>query len=389
MEVLYIDVNYKNSSTGKIVHDLRNGLNTRGHEAYVAYGRGPKTSDKNVFKFGLNFETGLHALLTRITGLTGCFSYFSTARLINYIKKTKPDIIHIHELHAYFVNIKKLIGYIQKAKIPVIWTFHCEFAYTGKCGYTLDCEKWKSQCEKCPQLKKYPKSCFFDFTRKMFEEKKKLLSNYEFTIVTPSKWLLQHVESSFLNKQKKLIVNNGIDSNVFKLYKSEQKNEKLVITVGQQIFSPIKGGKRVIELAKKMPEVKFVIIGGDKNEQPLDNLTIVQETRNQQELARWYSRANLFLMLSIKENFPTTCLEAQMCGTPILGFDAGGIKETSVSSENMFLPLNSSDEELINGINFMINQKIDKQRLSDEATKMFSNEAMVLKYLEVYENVKN
>lgn len=389
MKILYIDVNYKNSSTGKIVYDLYNGMRSFGNATYVAYGRGPKTNDENVFKFGLNIETILHAFLTRITGFTGCFSFFSTIRLIKFIKKTKPDIIHIHELHSYFVNFKQLLVYLQKTKIPVIWTFHCEFAYTGKCGYALECNQWKTHCMKCPQVKKYPKSYFFDFTKVMFESKKKLLSDYNFIIVTPSKWLLERTNDSFLKKQDKFVINNGIDSNIFKPYPNTNKNKKLVITVGQQIFSPIKGGKRVVELAKKMPEVEFVIIGGEKNEHPLNNLTIIQNTRDQSELAHWYSRSDLFLILSVKENFPTTCLEAQMCGTPIMGFDTGGTQETSVCSNNLFFPINATDDELIKGIKSMLDKKIDRESLSMEASRRFSNKTMVLKYLEIYKNIKN
>ena len=174
MRVLLIDVNCKNSSTGKIVYDLYTYLNDHGNIATVCYGRGPKLHEKNIYKFGIDIETYLHAFLARITGYNGCFSYYSTKRLINYIEKFKPDMIHIHELHAYFVNIGTLINYIKKKQIPVVWTFHCEYMYTGKCGHAYDCENLKVECDNCPMLSKNPKSIFFDRTKEMFNFKKKL-----------------------------------------------------------------------------------------------------------------------------------------------------------------------------------------------------------------------
>ena len=103
-KILYIDVNYKKGSTGKIVYELHKGAKEKGFDSYVAYGRGKKIKENNVLKFAYNIETIFHAFMSRITGLHGYFSYFSTRRLIKYIKEINPDIIHIHELHGYFVN---------------------------------------------------------------------------------------------------------------------------------------------------------------------------------------------------------------------------------------------------------------------------------------------
>jgi glycosyltransferase involved in cell wall biosynthesis len=173
-KILLIDVNCKNSSTGKIVYDLFQYLNAKGRNAEVCYGRGPSIKEKGIYKFGLDFETFFHAAFARITGYNGYFSPLSTIRLIKYIKKFKPDIIHIHELHAYFINIKQLFNFIKKNHIKVITTLHCEYMYTGKCGHAYDCIKYRSCCGKCPALHEYPKSLFFDKTKQMFLMKKNL-----------------------------------------------------------------------------------------------------------------------------------------------------------------------------------------------------------------------
>ncbi len=198
MKVLLIDVNCKKSSTGKIVYDLYQRLKDNGHEVAICYGRGDIVEGDNIFKFGIDLETNIHAGLARLIGLNGYFSPISTNRLIGFIDEFNPDVVHIHELHAYFVNFKPLLSYLERKKVKVIWTFHCEYMYTGKCGHAYECEHWKSECGQCPAIKEYPKSLFFDFTKKMFQDKKSSLLNMDFTIVTPSNWLAERVKMSFL-----------------------------------------------------------------------------------------------------------------------------------------------------------------------------------------------
>ena len=142
MKILLIDACCKYGSTGKIVYSLYQCIKQSGHTVAVCYGRGEEINEPNIYKFGLDWETYLHAGLARLTGKNGYYSPLSTKRLINYIEKFKPDVIHIHELHAYFVNIYPLLEYIKKKKIKVVWTFHCEYMYTGRCGYSYECNKW-------------------------------------------------------------------------------------------------------------------------------------------------------------------------------------------------------------------------------------------------------
>ena len=342
MKVLLIDVNCKYSSTGKIVYDLYTAVNESGNEAAVCYGRGEKIKEHNIFKFGLDVETYIHALLTRITGFTGCFSPFSTFRLIRFIKRFKPDVVHIHELHAYFVNIKPLINYLKKNKIKTVMTLHCEFAYTGKCGHSVECEKWQSECEKCPHLKDYPSTLFFDHTKAMFLQKKKLFSNFKnLTVITPSNWLAERVKQSFLGGKDIRVIHNGIDTNIFSpkdtaALREKHKiadDEKVVLAVAPNLMSENKGGKYVLQLAKMMEgqNVRFIMIGVDEEMTPeTKNTVVLHRIYDKELLAQYYSLADVFVICSERENFPTTCLEAQCCGTPVCGFDVGGVSETIV-----------------------------------------------------------
>lgn len=272
-KVLLIDVNCKSSSTGKIVYDLYKGIKENGKQAAVCYGRGKKLVEENIYKFGRDYETIIHAFLARITGYNGCFSPISTFRLLRYIKKYNPDVIHIHELHAYFVNISPLIKYIKKKGIKLVWTFHCEYMYTGKCGHALDCVQYKACCGNCPQKKEYPKSLFFDHTKQMFQRKKALFEDLDVDIIVPSQWLFKRVKESFLSDKSIGIIHNGINTDIFceretsalrKRLKIPKEN-KVILSVAPNIMSEMKGGRLILELAERMQDrdITFVLVGAD------------------------------------------------------------------------------------------------------------------------------
>lgn len=273
--VLLIDVNCKFSSTGKIVYNLFKGLKEDGREAAICYGRGDEIHEEGIYKFGLDWETNIHAGLARITGYNGYFSPLSTKRLIAYIEEFQPDVIHIHELHAYFVNIKPLLEYIKKRKIKVVWTFHCEYMYTGKCGHAYSCTNFMHGCGKCPAVHEYPKSLFIDRTKQMFSMKRKAMNGLDVEIVAPSEWLAKRVKMSFLQNVKISIIHNGIDTNIFKEQNTKSLRKELkipsenqvVLAVAPDIMSESKGGKWVLKLAESMKDkpITFILIGARKS----------------------------------------------------------------------------------------------------------------------------
>ncbi|WP_053368314.1 glycosyltransferase [Bacillus sp. FJAT-27245] len=398
MKVLIIDVNYKFSSTGKIVHDLYTNLNRDGHSVRVCYGRGSETNDFEVYKFSNKSEVYAHALLTRLTGKTGNYSRFSTKKLLKLLEDFNPDVVHIHELHGYFVNISPVINYLKEKNIKTIWTFHCEFMYTGKCGYAYDCNKWKTECGKCPRLREYPASLFFDFTKEMFNEKKHLFEDFEkLTIVTPSNWLADRTRESFLGRKDIRVIHNGIDTNnVFfprevdhLKIKHNIIDEKIVLAAAPDLLSNRKGGRWVIELAKRMKDqkVKFILIGVEELDQPYeDNIIALGKITNQHELAEYYSLADIFIICSEKENFPTTCIESLACGTPIIGFDEGGTRETAPDGYGIFVPYGDLDllETTLNKA--LVNRKHlkSKQECSKYGSLNYSKDVMYKKYLSLY-----
>lgn len=393
MRVLLIDVNCKHSSTGQIVYDLFRRLNENGHDAVVCYGRGELIKETGIYKFGMDWETRIHAALARITGLNGYYSFFSTLRLIKFIDKYKPDVIHIHELHAYFVNIKMLVEYIKKKKIKIVWTFHCEYMYTGKCGHANDCLRFLEGCGKCPSVRDYPKSIFIDRTKTMFRDKKTLLQDMDFTIITPSQWLADRVKMSFLKEKDIQVVYNGIDTeNVFYPRTAGETNilkatygleaDKIVLSVAADIMTNGKSGPVVLEICSLLPEVTFVLVGGDETKWVRKNVLLISRTNSQNELAAWYTLADMLLLCSKKETFAMPCAESLACGTQVVGFKCGAPE--TVFSEPYAQFLDYVDyKSLIKLIRYKLKNPVDEDSCRTYGME-FSTKKNYEKTLEIY-----
>ena len=399
MKVLLIDVNCKYSSTGRIVYNLCQFLNANGHEAAVAYGRGEAIDEPGIFKFGIDSETRLHALLARITGYNGRFSPRSTARLLDFIEEFKPDVIHIHELHAYFVNHRELLTYIKSKHIPVVWTFHCEYMYTGKCGHAHECTRFMDSCGSCPYVHDYPKSLFFDKTAEMLAEKKQLLRDMDFSIVTPSQWLKNRALMSFLKDKPISVIHNGIDTGVFSpvtegpamenLKASHSlSNKRIILSVAPLITTDKnKGIDTIRSVAAKAleahPDWHFVLVGAERTENLTENVTAIEATKNASELALWYSLADVFFIASLRENFPTTCVEALCCGTPVAGVaDSGGTAETAPAPYGIFTE--RTPEALMSALDDTLTSAPDSATVSAWARNTYSVTAMCQAYLTLY-----
>ncbi|SDB38719.1 Glycosyltransferase involved in cell wall bisynthesis [Pseudobutyrivibrio sp. YE44] len=410
MKILLIDVNCKYSSTGKIVYDLYRRLRADGHEASVAYGRGDVIDEPGIYKFGIDSETKKHALLARITGKNGCYSPKSTKNLINYIKEYKPDLIHIHELHAYFVNIAELLEFLKQEQIPVVWTFHCEYMYTGKCGFAYECEKYKNGCGQCPYLHEYISSFGIDKSAQLLAEKKQSMAGLNLkAIVTPSKWLADKTRETYLGDNSIQVIHNGIDtdgifyprdlaSETGKISEQEGSTDnnlrqeygipadaRLVLAVAPNIMDVRKGGQMVLDLAATMPDTQFVLVGADETKRHSENVQLIARTKNQDELARWYSEADLFIICSKAENFPTTCIEALCCGTPVVGLDACGTKETAPEPYGTFVP--NDDHALASlrdAIATQLARNLTVEQVRNFAVENYDNSVMYAEYLKLY-----
>lgn len=400
MKIMQVDVNYAFSSTGKIVADLVSGLNELGHTTSAFYGRGANSNLENVHKISSDFEVVLHALSTRLTGLTDGFSPLSTNRLIAHIESFKPDIIHLHDLHGYYLNIEDLVVYLKRKKIPTVWTFHCEFMYTGKCGYAFDCVKWKTECDQCPRLNDYPQSLFFDFTNRMFLEKKKMFDDFHLLhIVSPSEWLADRIRQSIVGNKKLSVIYNGIDTEIFykrstSLIKSEFNigDQFVALSVGSDLLSSRKGGKWILELARRVfsKNILFIMVGVDQVPKNIpNNVRIVHRINDQDLLAEYYSVADVLLLTSEKETFSMVSAESLACGTPIIGFDSGAPKEVALPGYGQFVSY--ADLNALESLLHAVKEGEVKFMSSNEcinfARRRYSKNTMVDAYLRVYQSL--
>lgn len=358
MKILQINSHYNQGGAARIVACIHRQLLDEGQQSYVAYGRGKISQEQNVYRFNTIPEIYFSALFSRISGLNGWSNRIATRRLLRHIEQIQPDVIHMHALHGYFLNFPMLFDYINKKNIPCVWTFHDCHAFVGNCGYFFDCSKWTQGCGSCPNIKGYPTSQFFDLTEFMWKHKKELFTQGENkVIVTPSDWLTEQAKRSYFAKYTCMTVRNGIDAvNTFYPRNRAQcrekygytKDEKLVLGIAVGYSDPRKGAKYIIEMAKQLEkEIKVILVGWEtKNNSMLEGTTNViplPATSSTDELAEYYSMADVFVLPSLAENYATVSLEAMACGTPVVGFDAGGIPEQLQDGKGIVVP--TGDQE--------------------------------------------
>lgn len=337
MKVLQVNCVYGKGSTGKIVQDIHRELLSRGHESVVCYGRGAKSAEPFVYKTCPEWYAKGNNLLSRFTGLMygGCF--FSTNKLISLIKKENPDVVHLHCINGYFVNIYRLIAWLKKQHVKTVLTLHAEFMYTANCGHALDCEKWRSGCKNCTKWKKETKSVFLNRTAASWRKMKVAFDGFEqdCLVASVSPWLMERAKRSpVLGNFHHVTVLNGLDTDVFYPMDGRSVREKLQVGDRKMVLhvtasfsldpDHIKGGYYVAELAKLLPEMVFVVVGSrDQSLELPENVINVGRVESQQELAAYYSAADVTLLTSKRETFSMVVAESLCCGTPVVGFRSG------------------------------------------------------------------
>jgi glycosyltransferase involved in cell wall biosynthesis len=330
-------------STGNIMRNLCDEARINGFETWTATSFRKKAlrvypCGEHDLIIGNYLSLYLHVFLGRITGLKGCFSIAATWRFIKQLKRIKPDLIHLHNLHDSYINLPILFRYIKKNHIKVIWTLHDCWAFTGRCPYfTLSqCSRWMKGCSACPYPHRaYPKANV-DMTRLMWKIKRSCFTGIEeCTIVTPSSWLAELTGKSFLGEYQIQVINNGIDLNTFKPIESDFRekhgiaDKKLVLGVAPG-WEKRKGIDVMIALAGMLDRSYQVVLVGtnaeiDKNLP--ENVLSIHQTEDQAELAKIYTAADVFVNPTREDNFPTVNIESLACGTPVVAFDTGGSPE--------------------------------------------------------------
>ena len=367
MKIVQINT-FPYKATGSIMMGIHEMLLENGFDSYVVWGRGRDSENKREIVIKDNIGTKFHGVYTRLADRTGFASWRATRKLISELEMIKPDIVHLHNIHGYYLNIEMLFTHIKKKKIKVVWTLHDCWPMTGHCAYfdMIGCEKWKAGCRKCEQKSTYPASVFMDNSANNWRRKRILFTGLDATIVTPSNWLKHIVKESYLKGYPVELIYNGIDLNTFKptiketirrQYSSDGK--PIVLGVASE-WTERKGLKDFIYLAKKKSKYQFVVVGlnADQMKQIPNGIKGIQRTNNIQELVELYSITDVFFNPTYEDNFPTTNIEALACGTPIITYNTGGSHEVITHAE----------QEGIVGIGKVVYKDIDfdKQMLQVE-----------------------
>lgn len=399
MKILQINTTVGTGSTGRIAEEIDQTLQKYGHESYVAYNKsGPNTSGNNYLKIGNKLDVYLHGIKTRMLDAHGFGSKKVTEEFIKKVQKIDPDVIGLHNLHGYYLNIEILFDYLKEKQKPVLWTLHDCWPFTGHCSFFdyVNCDKWKTECYDCPLSDKYPASWFLDRSTENFHRKKEIFNGLEnLTIVTPSHWLKDIVSQSFLSHYPVMVIHNGIDTTQFNPLSTERLKEKYnlfsqkVLLGIASVWDRRKGLNYFLELSKYLDEgYKIVLIGLSAREQKQlpENIIGIQRTENIDELVQWYNAADVFVNPTLVDNFPTTNLEALACGTPVVTFDTGGSPEAIDENTGIVVPKGDT-KGLRDAISEILTwtSKFDQQKCRDRATELFNKEDRFRDYVNLYE----
>ncbi len=398
MRVLIINSVCGTGSTGRICVDIANILTEEGHECKIAYGRKKADEKFNNYavRIGSNLGVRIHGVLSRVFDNTGFYSTFATKKFIKWVKEYDPDVINLHNLHGYYINIKLLFEYLKESGKPVVWTLHDCWSFTGHCAYfcSVNCQKWHQGCQHCSKKKEYPASLFFDNSKNNYKRKKQLITQLDnLTIVTPSKWLSDLTRESFLNKFPVHVINNGINTDNFKVTKGDFvriygiENKKIILGVAS-VWESRKGLNDFLELRTLLDDSFAIVLVGlteqQKSELPQGIIGITR-TENAEQLAEIYTAADVLVNPTKEENYPTVNLEAQACGTPVVTYNTGGSAECLIEGVGA-VTTKKTPEALKTAILDVLSKdiKIDTNSLKQE----FSQKERFKKYINLFEEIR-
>ena len=332
----YVQLNsFYNGSTGSIMRGLHAQLVGRGVESYCFWGRRHKTIDEHMACCATKPEVYLHGAMTRLTDRMGFYSRRDTARLLRRLDEIDPDVVHLHNVHGYWVNIEMLFGWLASHRCQVRWTLHDCWAFTGHCAHFtyVKCAQWRSHCaylKPCPQLDSYPKTACRTNCARNFEDKRRIFTSVppeRMTLITPSHWLEGLVKESFLSGYPVEVRRNTVDKTVFKPTPSDFRERygvggRFMILGVASPWTERKGLSDFVRLAGELDSERFAVVLVGLSERQIKRLSkqlvALPKTERPRELAEAYTTADVFVHPGVEETFGMTVAEAQACGTPVV-----------------------------------------------------------------------
>lgn len=374
-------------SVGKIASSITDYLNDNGSACKLFYARDYREG-VNYNKFANNFEIYFNAFSARIFDNDGfCYS-FSTNRLIKELNNFKPDIVHLHTLHGYFLNIKKLFFYLNKNHIKIVWTMHDTRAITGHCAFFGDgnCANWlNSECRSCKFKNEYPKSIVLNRAHSNYLKKKSIYNMFnkkDLYIVSPSNWLNSFVSKSILGKFDHSVIHNGIDATKFKNLNLVRNKTLLCVA---SVWEQRKNLKKILEISENLKVWKIIVVGNipiNLNEKQYKNISFVKRTKSFEELIHFYNTSSIFFNPTLSDNYPTVNIEAQLCGLPVLCYDVGGNKETNYGKlEIIDFKTDITDD--------FLDLVTNKMKNNHSSVNYMTNDKMVFDYFTLFRKLLN
>lgn len=345
-----------NTSTGRIMQEIGDLAMATGWQSYVAYSKGRdglRESTSQTVPVGNRLSVAMHGLQTRLFDRHGLASDCATREFIKRVEEIDPDIIHIHNIHGYFLNYRILFDYLSKAGKPVVWTVHDCWLYTGHCYYytAACCDRWKTGCHYCPQKRQFPSSLLFDRSARNYSDKLKAFCSMPkdlLTIVPVSEWMRNEMSESFLKYYRFRVIHNGIDTSIFSPSDSDAAVRERYGIGGRRIILGLasiwcreKGWDDFIKLSKRLREDEVIVMVGVRPEQAKslpDGIIPIARTENVRQLAELYSAAEVFVNPTWQDNYPTVNLESISCGTPVVTYNTGGSVESITPATGVVVP---------------------------------------------------
>ena len=340
MKILQINTVCGVKSTGRITTDIAAMAEEKGYVCTIAYGREGIPAD--LAKYGKKFTSfwsnKWHAVISRAFSKTGYGSKRATKKLVQWIEEYNPDVIHLHNLHGAYIHIGVLFDYLKRADKKVVWTLHDCWAFTGYCAHFdyIRCDRWRKGCGNCPHRRTYDTVWVDKSKRNYLRKKQTFLGVKDMTLATPSYWLKGLVEQSFLKEYPVQVVRNGVDLTKFKHLPSDLREkyalqEKKIVLGVATPWSEKKGLTDFYRLAALLKEEYQVVLVGLTDEQikaAPKNVLALPATSNIEQLAKWYSTADVFVNCTYEDTYPTVNLESQACNCPAITYRTGGSVES-------------------------------------------------------------
>lgn len=402
LKLFQFNVSLNVGSTGRIAEQIGELAQSEGWESYIIHGpRYVGATALEARSSESSIEEKMHWLKSIICDGHGLGTICGTKEVVKFLEEVKPDIIHLHNIHGYYVNYPILFNYFSKIKTPIVWTLHDCWPFTGHCTYfdRIGCEKWKTGCFKCPQKKEYPTS-ITDCSNRNYNLKKQYFTalGNRLTLIPVSRWLDNLIKQSFLKDIKTNIIHNGIDISTFKPLRKNDllaafpmlQDKKIVLGVAQQ-WTKRKGLDDFYLIREKLPYDYVVVLVGLSQEQIKtlpDGIVGIERTNSKNDLAILYSLSEVFLNLSYEDNYPTVILEAISCGTPVITYNTGGCHE-AISESTGYVVGKKDINGVINAIESISN--IGKEKYVEScrsfALEHFDQKHCFEEYIKLYKQI--